>query len=194
MSTVTPYLGLVKPDGSENVNVNTQINQNYDRMDAKTLELSGRVTLVEEAFGIETEVWEDFTPSWRTGTTATVKYARIRRSGTVCQFQILAQPMSWADEAVGGLVPPSAPAAHYNQVTPAGFFHDFFPGNWRWAGGTAGLYVSTARGTGDGVLGWDSTDNIIYLHLPEVGGSVIGGTLGGASTVFIDCTYEIAPA
>lgn len=191
MSTETPYLGLIKPDGAENVNVNTQINQNFDRMDAKTLELAGRITLVEEAFGIETEVWETFTPAWTTGVTATVAFARIRKSGTVCHFQIECTAFSFPDQLTAGLTAPYAPATHYATTDAAGFLHAFFPGTFRWAGGTEGGYTTSLLVAGVGVLGYES--NTIYLHHPESGGSALAARFQSASRVLIDCIYETAP-
>lgn len=60
MSTTTPYLGLLKPEGSELVNVVTALNQNYDKIDSKTQTLNGRVASVETVLGLDTE-WAEWT-------------------------------------------------------------------------------------------------------------------------------------
>lgn len=63
MSTTTPHLSLLKPDGDELVNVLTQVNQNYDKIDAKALSLETRVNNLEAVLGLDAE-WAPWVPTF----------------------------------------------------------------------------------------------------------------------------------
>lgn len=63
MSTATPHLGLVKPDPGEKVLVVPHVNNNYDKIDAKVLNHSGRISGVEAALGVDSgEEWPTWVP------------------------------------------------------------------------------------------------------------------------------------
>ena len=90
MSTSTPHLSLLKADPDELVNVNTQINQNYDKLDASALNHNSRLTVVEAVAGIsEWEVWNPAVV--RIGTNsilAATKLFEFKLSGDICYCSV----------------------------------------------------------------------------------------------------------
>ena len=70
MSTTTPHLSLLKADAGELVNVTTQINAAFDKIDTDALSKSNRLTGVESVAGLIP--WTAWTPVVTYGSNKTV--------------------------------------------------------------------------------------------------------------------------
>lgn len=63
MGTITPHLNLYKPEGPELVDVEAHLNDNYDKIDAKSSDHESRISNVESVSGLVP--WKVFTPVFK---------------------------------------------------------------------------------------------------------------------------------